>query len=204
MLYNGCFCHCLGHVPQVSILTCPETSEHLQFLVAIKTANLPWQAMARHPKTFLTPMDFVLSGASRSSRPRWTPEELVPDAPSLFIRWSHGLASDNPPAKCSQLQASVSLCAPHTHCYMQPLLESCMNANFNWGHVRGDADMLPCDWLSHSRSMPPESGMAVSVDRNELLYLAGGLRLSMVRIDTKSQPGFGAELFLSRPTKSVV
>ena len=79
-----------------------------------------------------------------------------------------------------------------------------MNAIFNWDHVRGDTKMMPCDWLSHSRSMPPESGMAVSVDRNELLYLAGGLRLSMVRIDTKSQPGFGAELLLSRPTKSVV
>jgi hypothetical protein len=79
-----------------------------------------------------------------------------------------------------------------------------MNANFNWGHVRGDTNMLPCDWLSHPRRMPPESGMAVFVDRNELLYLAGGLRLSMVRIDTKSQSGFGAELLLSRPTKPVV
>ena len=79
-----------------------------------------------------------------------------------------------------------------------------MNANFNWGHVRGDTNMLPCDWLSYPRRMPPESGMAVFVDSNELLYLAGGLRLSMVRIDTKSQSGFGAELLLSRPTKPVV
>ena len=78
-----------------------------------------------------------------------------------------------------------------------------MNANFNWDHVRGDTKMMPCDWLSHSRSMPPESGKAVFVDRNELLYLAGGLRLSMVRIDTKSQPKLGAELLLSRPTSQL-
>ena len=125
----------------------PRNSRTLAVLGCHQDCKSPLASHGTPSQDFLTPMDFVLSGACRSSRPRWTPEELVPDAPSLFIRWSHGLASDSPPAKCSQLQASVSLCAPHTHCCMQPLLEGCMNANFNWGHVRGDANMLPCDWL---------------------------------------------------------
>ena len=93
-----------------------------------------------------------------------------------LIRQSQRLPSDSSPAMCSQLQSSVSLCAPHTHCYMQPLLEQLYQRKFQLGPRARRCQYLAMRLARLSpRSMPPAPGMAVLVDGNELLYHAAGL-----------------------------